>query len=438
MGWDTYLTVGGDPVTSWRKQSVPTPAILFRYTDLIVDDTGDRPVVRFETSASRALDNLAVLGFGWNLLLADYTASREWVGGALACMHGEFMARAERSDLSDAHERIEALRAVPPLDELDALGRRLVADVHGVEMPVDEMSKFIPERADSALEAIFEDAPLGISPMHVADLARSAGTRELARPLEYVLSVRWDSPLASWIFGILILLHSLPGHEAVTLDLSDDAYERGYDGTTPKEYADAYWAEARESLAQTARFYGRVFSDLAAADDEVAVPLRFARIESLLASASATGLTNSEKGLLLEDLIGEVVQLSDGLEVLEKRVRHDDEELDLVLRNDLKDSFWLALNSPLVVVESKNWSSRVGTDELRVLESKIKDRESLCRVGIFVSLNGFSRPFLQRVRKIQAQGTVVFPVDGDDIAGIARSNMPLDVWLKDVGLRRIL
>jgi hypothetical protein len=117
-----------------------------------------------------------------------------------------------------------------------------------------------------------------------------------------------------------------------------------------------------------------------------------------------------------------------------------EEEIDLLLANDLADPFWTGLSSPIIMVECKNWkeSNKPGVAELRVLESKMADRRSICKIGIFISMSGFSDTFMTRLKAIQSDGGMIFAVSGDDLFKIVTDKIKLSDWLKIDGLRQSL
>lgn len=127
-----------------------------------------------------------------------------------------------------------------------------------------------------------------------------------------------------------------------------------------------------------------------------------------------------------------------GLTVIEKNFRTTEEEIDLLLSNNLREPFWASQGSPLMLIECKNWKKKVGVPELRVFESKLRDRGALCRIGIFVSLSGFAKTFLERLKTFQADGGIIFAVDGDDLAQIVNSKQKMTDWLRESGLKRAL
>jgi hypothetical protein len=124
--------------------------------------------------------------------------------------------------------------------------------------------------------------------------------------------------------------------------------------------------------------------------------------------------------------------------VVEKNLRTEEEEIDLVLSNGLSDPFWSTLTSPIIFVECKNWSKKAGVPELRVFESKMRDRAAICRIGIFVSRSGFTSTFMTRLKAIQADVGMIFAIDGIELAELVSSKRRITDWLREEGLRRSL
>jgi len=94
------------------------------------------------------------------------------------------------------------------------------------------------------------------------------------------------------------------------------------------------------------------------------------------------------KGAILEELVSRLLSNIDGFTVKE-RVRTETEEIDLVIRNQSNNITW-ARESALILVECKNWSTKIGKNEFVVFRSKINNRNSRAKIGILVSWNGFS------------------------------------------------
>lgn len=96
---------------------------------------------------------------------------------------------------------------------------------------------------------------------------------------------------------------------------------------------------------------------------------------------------SNKKGLALERLVKLVFLTINGLQP-SHRVQTQTEEIDIFIRNESPDAFWSKL-SPFILVECKNWSSKVGKDEIVIFRSKLENRFGLSKVGFLVSINGF-------------------------------------------------
>jgi Holliday junction resolvase-like predicted endonuclease len=94
------------------------------------------------------------------------------------------------------------------------------------------------------------------------------------------------------------------------------------------------------------------------------------------------------KGSMLEELVAKILSNIEGFSI-QKRVRTETEEIDLVIRNQSEDITW-SKESPLILVECKNWSSKIGKNEYVLFREKLKNRNSRAKVGILVSWNGFA------------------------------------------------
>lgn len=94
-----------------------------------------------------------------------------------------------------------------------------------------------------------------------------------------------------------------------------------------------------------------------------------------------------KKGLALEGLVTLIFSTIKGFHP-SHRVRTQTEEIDIFIKNESRDVFWSKL-SPFILVECKNWSSKVGKDEIALFHSKLENRFGLSKVGFLVSINGF-------------------------------------------------
>ena len=118
------------------------------------------------------------------------------------------------------------------------------------------------------------------------------------------------------------------------------------------------------------------------------------------------------KGALLEDLMVGLLRAVGGFREVTARRSNDIEELDVVAF--AADVCWHR-QSPLWLLECKNWSGPVGRDELDVLVGKMARRHELCKIGIMVAWSGVSRPF---ARTAARQDWILCVVDREDLQAL--------------------
>ena len=97
--------------------------------------------------------------------------------------------------------------------------------------------------------------------------------------------------------------------------------------------------------------------------------------------------TNKEKKDTLEGLAEFLFNSIERIEVIAKDARTSAEEIDLILKNESDDSFWRQLGTPLLV-ECKNWSRKIGTDEVIIFKDKLDTAGT--RVGILIAIKGIT------------------------------------------------
>lgn len=121
----------------------------------------------------------------------------------------------------------------------------------------------------------------------------------------------------------------------------------------------------------------------------------------------------ARKGRLLEDLLELLLTRIRGF-VVAARQRGADEEFDLLVRNESSDGFW-SKESPYILVECKNWSAKVGPDELDRFTNKLLRRYGRTRLGFFVAASGFTEGFEATRQTERRDGALVVPITGEDL-----------------------
>jgi len=442
VGFDTYLLIADRTASMWRKQSSPLPRMLFRHDQLVVsDNTGPENQyavdVRFETTAGGALRTLEDSGLGWSASIAAYGETR-----VTAYSAGIVMSAALTANPSDDRASEDALRrfeALSPAHDLEALGRVLAHQWNDADLDVvlifDEVMDNAPFKSVFTLSFEVYQAALDITGVDAAAAARAAESWTILYN---------DAPLIAWPLLHVTLLKQLPPDTPIVLVLTEDAYESANVTTVEggREYGETYWSESSEMLAGYAHTLGRLFGALAGFNSQLGREFWFARAADALAKLRAMTPANStttERGGMLESLVEALIHTeAPELQVTEKNFRTREEEIDLLIANSLKDPFWAAQGSPLIVAECKNSSEKPGVPELRVFESKMTDRGAIVKIGIFISVHGFASTFLQRLKQIQRDGGLIFAVSGDDLEEIINQKIRLTDWLRTDGLTRAL
>lgn len=143
-----------------------------------------------------------------------------------------------------------------------------------------------------------------------------------------------------------------------------------------------------------------------------------ATLTSLLAEARSEP-DAARKGRLLEDLLELMLTRVRGFAVA-MRQRGSDEEFDLLVRNESPDGFW-SKESPYILVECKNWSAKVGPDELDRFTNKLLRRYGRTRLGLFVAANGFTQGFEATRQADRKDGALVVPITGEDLDALVHA-----------------
>lgn len=125
------------------------------------------------------------------------------------------------------------------------------------------------------------------------------------------------------------------------------------------------------------------------------------------------------KGKLLEDLMSLLFRSVPGWHT-ETNVANDIEEIDVVIRNESPDPIW-SKETAFLIAECKHWSKPVGVTELRSFLWKLHHRYGRCRLGFFVSTQGFTGPFHETLNSERAGEALVIAIDGGELERLIQS-----------------
>ncbi len=132
-----------------------------------------------------------------------------------------------------------------------------------------------------------------------------------------------------------------------------------------------------------------------------------------------------EKGKALEafaaTLFGAVFK------VVERNLRTETEELDIVLEYAGGDPIWAA--SPTVLVECKNWSTRVPQKDISAFATKVRTKH--VTLAFILSTSGFTRDACAQARDVFTRDNIALVlVSDDDIEAFFANDETPDDFLK--------
>lgn len=146
---------------------------------------------------------------------------------------------------------------------------------------------------------------------------------------------------------------------------------------------------------------------------------REATIRELWARTRSEGNPN-RKGALLEDLLAVLFKSIRGFEQTTTGRRTIDEEIDVVVRNESTDPYWMKQGSYLLG-ECKNWSGRVDRKELDAFRMKLQRSRGRAELGFFVSVNGFTEGFRTAREAARESGVAIVLIDAAGIDALVQS-----------------
>ena len=112
-----------------------------------------------------------------------------------------------------------------------------------------------------------------------------------------------------------------------------------------------------------------------------------------------------------------------GFEIMSKKLNTVDSEIDIVLRNNVKDPIFEEFGK-YIIVECKNWKKKaVGTEQINHLIAKVRFQG--CKVGVIVSQKGISKgkskdkySLLTILKAFHQDNIIILNVDSKDLENI--------------------
>jgi hypothetical protein len=151
-----------------------------------------------------------------------------------------------------------------------------------------------------------------------------------------------------------------------------------------------------------------------------------------------TGVSSNERGQALEDLACHLIECIPGIaDSIRNPVDYaEGGEIDILFANRQRDNgLWFL--PTVFLVECKNWQQPVGSQALRVLVDRLRERA--CTLGILVSANGITgdpddlTAAHHQISRALEQGLHIVVISIDELAGITVPGLVkllLAKWMK--------
>ncbi|HKR62287.1 MAG TPA: restriction endonuclease [Thermoanaerobaculia bacterium] len=154
-------------------------------------------------------------------------------------------------------------------------------------------------------------------------------------------------------------------------------------------------------------------------EDRVALsPFALEKILDRLLDRCTSAKTKNAKGVSLEVLAAVLMSQIIGFEVSSVGVSNRSQQVDVVIHNRIASG---ALGrSDIVIVEAKNWKSRVGVPEYAAFYRKIETRRGTCRLGFFITTDRFTRGIATESQHDSKDPYLVVTIDGSQMPKLWR------------------
>lgn len=428
MGSYSVLSVG-QVVLQWKYRIPPFLSFLFEEQDFYSDIREeldpyeeDERRVGYVTTASSAIRRLDDAGFTLAFFAGTYQLLDDEIDAWVLHIVGERLAEErgypEDTSMTDdlAAEHVRSFRRGTALDDIHrfigVLRESLSAGAHPAILRLSHARRPGGEKVTIDLEELSYDLDQNA-------LQLDPGVLRIGQLLSE--SSFEDYPEVVWLLFLRLLLETTPSDAEVHLDLWDL-----WDGQDLSNQP----AVLAEELSRKVRIYNHVFAALSQNEADIRWRVSRSKITAILGQLPAAADPDS-KGRLLENLVAAIFESHPDFVVAERRYDIGDQEIDLVIRNHLKDGFWRGLKSPLILVECKNWSTPVGAREIRDFETKLRDHQPHAQIGFFIAPGGFSRHVHEALLRSSREPYQLVPVGLAEIEELAAARKNVVDWLAE-------
>jgi len=421
MGWYTELKLG-EHVWSWRKNvPVEAPLLFYGKHKVMGRDSEDlsydsNVFVGYEATAGQIISNLDKLGLTLDFFKSVYGSYRDgfMIYGITKLETLLWMTENSEKQTKETKKKAKEYRKLltrvkdgTPSNDIDCAINLIRQNLIPESSLIDDESlipgmTYLGMGTDLNVPDIVEATTFGIFLTYAHD----------------------NLPEIAWLFEVRLVLETLSKRSKVKLDMKEWVLEGG----------DLDIVEGSiETLALKARTYNKTFDAFLGSNQTYVKEYERTLLVDKWNKLKSISKDDVAKGAKLEEFIASLFHKSFGFEVLAKNLLVETQELDIVLKNVSKNDFIKSLGSTFILIECKNWSSPVGVSEARVFESKYRESGTKVRLGIFVAINGVTKPFKSHVRNLVRDGVNLVVIDNKEIEKhIYSEELDVEKWLEKI------
>ncbi|KAF2508366.1 hypothetical protein EYY60_14645 [Flavobacterium zhairuonense] len=420
MGWYTELKIGGYN-WSWRKNlPIEVPLLFFGHHKIIgeniIDLSSDsNDFVGFEATVGQVISNLDKLGLTLDFFISTYSSYREGLihWGVSTLNARKFFYELEIDKTPETKKGIK---------ELNNQIKR-IKESNGKN---DILCSIEVLKSKIKLEShLYDDRSL-IPSLDTVDM-KYLNDLNIIEATSFGIFLNYaheNLPEIAWLYEVRLILETLNKRTKVKLDMKEWVME-GLNMDVIKDSID--------SLALKAKTYTKTFDAILGGNETYNKEYERIQLTEKWKKLNSLKKEDISKGTKLEDFIASLFHKKFGFDVLAKKLLTETQELDIILKNVSKNDFVKSLNSPFVLIECKNWSSPVGVAEARVFESKYRESGSKVNLGIFVAINGVTKPFKTHINNLIREGINLIVVNNKDIEQYLYSeDLDIGIWLENL------
>ena len=129
---------------------------------------------------------------------------------------------------------------------------------------------------------------------------------------------------------------------------------------------------------------------------------------------------SNARGRALEDLMVLLLRSIPGFRHITTNRKSDHEEFDIVIRNESDDSVWRD-ESQIILVECKNWSSKVDPREFNHFYPKLEGLSGRGGLGFFVAASGFTKGFGEQHNRKREKPILIVPIGPEELQSLVKA-----------------